>query len=476
MEAENGTESGHCRPGPADCVVVRFGPTAGVTEAAVQSKENAIPMKLDSETRVICDFMHYAFRPSLSKAERVAEMYRDILTDPEVEIFDWRDFPSARALSAKILRQKLEAAGISKIKIGVTAGMDSRGLLGAILDVLPAENIIAFTTGQEGNKDFERARYFTEGLLPHHYLIGTADGTYSAEEWVKLFQARPPNVTGSLYGKSLQTNDPMAEHGWLPKLTGFLGDATSGKRLHGLVHENWDEALAAFVHKNEVFRPSSKRVIASMLPPEYDPFHVLPDRPLLPRALMSFDDQLDMSYRQYQRVGLGFLPDDKTFNRSSKGQTKRNMHQITVYDDPRWQKSYFTMPIEERIGQKHYKAMLKANFPHIFLDLVNPDDPRFAPEKAAETAKERLVQSAKTGLHTNWEALWMDNENFHSFATELITSLGRRDVLPWLSPIDLLDHLEKDILGLGKILWCLCSVELNLRAGKLPLPDHAKTP
>lgn len=430
-------------------------------------------MTLSPEYRVICDFMHYAFRPSLDKAKVVANMYQEILTDDGVEVFDWRDYNSARLLAAKILREKFEARGIEKIKIGVTAGMDSRGLLGAVLDVLPPENIIAFTKGQAGNKDFERARFFTEHILPHHYLIGTADGEYTVENWIKRFQSRPQGVAGSFYGISLQTNDPLKQHGWLPSISGFLGDATSGKRLNGVVHETWDEALAAFVHKNEVFRPSSKRVISSMLPDEYDPYHLMPKKPLLARNLIGFDDQLDLCFRQYQRVGVGFLPDSKTFNVSAEGQVNRNSHQVTVYDDPRWQKSYFTMPPEERLFQKHYKQMLKSNFPEIFLDLVNPEDPRFAPEPVPETPKDRLKQSAKTALHTNWEALWLENENFNEFARGLIRSLAERRVLYWLDPLALMEEFDKDILGLGKILWCLCSVELNLQAGRLPLPDVA---
>lgn len=432
-------------------------------------------MTLSPEYRAICDFMHYAFRPSLDKAKVVANMYQEILTDPDVEVFDWRDYRSARVLAAKILREKFEARGIDKIKIGVTAGMDSRGLLGAVLDVLPPENIIAFTKGQAGNKDFERARFFTEKILPHHYLIGTADGEYTIENWIKRFQSRPMGVTGSFYGISRQTNDPLKKYGWLPSISGFLGDATSGKRLDGVINETWDDALARFVHKNEVFRPSSKRVISSMLPKEYDPFHIVPNTPLVAKELMSFDDQLDFCYRQYQRVGVGFLPDDKTFNVSAQGQTNRNSHQFTVYDDPRWQKSYLMMPLEERLFQKHYKLMLKNNFPHIFLDLVNPEDPRFSPDPIPETPKERLQQSAKTALHTNWEALWLENENFHQFATELISSLARRKILYWLDPMGLMEEFEKDILGLGKILWCLCSVELNLRAGRLPMPEKVKT-
>jgi hypothetical protein len=372
--------------------------------------------KLSPELRKICDFMHFAFLPRLDIAKRVAAMYDGLLQDPDIEQFDWRNYGSARDLSAKILGEIIAERGVSKIKIGMTAGMDSRGLLGASLQVLPPENIIAFTNGQIGNRDYEQARFFTQNILPHHYLISTQDGKYTIEDWINRARIRPDGVTRALYGIATPVDNPLEQHGWMPKVSGFLGDACSGKRLHGKVHENWEEAVAAFVHKNEVFRPSSKRVIRSMLPDDYDPMHLMPKAPLLSGALMTYDDQLDFCYRQYQRIGTNFLPDEKTFTDASSGKANRNRHQITIYDDPRWQKSYLLMPVSERLDAKHYHAMLAANYPEIFLDLVNPDDPRFAKEDVPDDPKERLRHSARTGLHTNWEKLWLDNQNFHDLA------------------------------------------------------------
>ena len=119
--------------------------------------------------------------------------------------------------------------------------------------------------------------------------------------------------------------------------------------------------------------------------------------------------------------------------------------------------------------------MLKENWPEIFRDLVDPDDPRYAPPKKPQGTKERLKHSAKTALHTNWESLWKDNENFNEFARELIRSLARRKVIYWLDPMELLKEFDKDVLGLGKILWCLISVELNFRSGSLPIPETKPT-
>ena len=419
--------------------------------------------------QLICDFMHFAFLPNESVAKRQAEFYRAILTDDSIPSFDSRSARSGRDLAATIMRERFEVRGVDRIRLGVSAGYDSRGLLGVALDVLAPENIIAVTSGQPGNHDFDTAQKFTAGILPNHYLIEIEPGSYGADKVVEgLRKGSYPNALSALGG-----GKKLPEVDRLYKVSGFLGDSLSGKRLEGKVFDDWAEAMGAFVRKNEVFRPSSKRILKSMVPADYDPYRVLPKEPLLPRELMSYTDQLDLCYRQNQRIRLSWPPTRKEelhpLEFATVEPTRRH---ITIYDDPRWQKSYLSMPIEKRLNQKHYKWMLKENWPEIFRDLVSPADRRYVRPPVPEDQIAKLKHSAATASHANWEHLWAHNENFNEFSRELIQSLGRRNVLYWLDPIELLKEFDKDVLGLGKILWCLISVELNFRAGTLPIPEY----
>ena len=422
------------------------------------------------EYQQICDFMHYAFLPDESMSAKQAEFYRSILTDDNIPIFDSRSAHSARNLAATIMRERFEVRGVDQIRLGVSAGYDSRGLLGVALDILAPENIIAVTAGQPGNHDFDTARLFTAGILPKHFLIQIQPGSYGADKVVEEFRKKSyANTLPALAGGKL-----LPEYEKLYKVSGFLGDSLSGKRLNGKVFDDWGEAKTAFVRKNEIFRPSSKRVLKSMLPDDYDPYRVLPKDPLLPRDLMSYSDQLDLCYRQHQRIRRSWPPTRKEeLHPLELAAVEPKRKSITIYDDPRWQKSYLSMPIEERLDQKHYKWMLKENWPGIFLDLVNPNDSRYVrpPVPPKLRRKARLRHSAATASHANWERLWVQNESFNEFARGLIQTLARRNVIYWLDPIELLDEFDKDVLGLGKIIWCLISVELNFRAGTLPIPD-----
>ena len=53
---------------------------------------------------------------------------------------------------------------------------------------------------------------------------------------------------------------------------------------------------------------------------------------------MGYDDQLDMCFRQHQRIGINFIGDGGTAQHQS---VRKGI--ITFYNDPRWQKSYLTM-------------------------------------------------------------------------------------------------------------------------------------
>ena len=427
---------------------------------------------MDTALRVFCDFLHYGFLPRPDRAADKAAFYQTVLDDDAIEVFDPGSAASARHLAATILSERLAVRGAEQIRIGASAGLDSRGLLGVSLDVLAPENIIAFTTGQPGNPDFETARSFTQHILPNHILVTTQDGSYDTDRFVDWLKKQPPGVARPIYGVSDRIDNPMRAYSGLHSVTGYLGDSISGKRLNNRINDNWDEAVANFVHRNEVFRPSTKRVIRTLLPDAYDPLHVLPKAPFLPHDAMRYDDQLDLCYRQSQRIRVSFPPARHEESRGSDFFVNPTSKTVTVYDDVRWQKSYLRMEDDLRLGQKHYRWMLRSNWPEIFSDLDENGDKRAPVEDAVVSQREKLEHAAKSALHTNWEALWIWNDGFNAFARGLIHSLADRRIMTWVDIPGLLDEFDRDILGLGKLLWALTSLELNLRAGRLPEPDR----
>lgn len=370
--------------------------------------------------RLICDYMHYPCLPRLDRSQAKAAWYGNLLADPDVPTFGATDTGAARAMGARILAEQVAARRTDRIRMGVTAGLDSRGLLGIALDVLTPDRIVAFTSGQAGNRDRELARYYTEAVLLEQHIFDTQGSTYDIDTIVSEFACQPLEVPWTRGRPPSVTKLPGEGFEALPTIAGFLGDAISGKRLHGRIHDDWRGACAAFVRKNEIYRPSSKRILTSLLPVDYDPWHILPAAPFLPADVMSYDDQLDLCYRQHQRICHHFKPYSPEEIGGHAHAAKLNLGTITIYDDPRIQKSYLQMPPDERLNQRFYKRMMREQWPQIFRDLIDPDDPRWAPEPPPATPQEKLARSARSAAHTNWELLWTENANFNDFARTLM--------------------------------------------------------
>lgn len=426
--------------------------------------------------RLICDYMHYAFLPSSEKAAAKAAWYGSLLGDRSVPVFDATDPESVRRLLARIISDRLRAHGVDRVKLGVSSGMDSRGILGGLLEVLPADRIVAYTNGEPGNPDFETARRFTQARLREHHFFELTEGKYVLDKIVADTAARrPQGTTWQLSGKSSSSMPP--EIADLPNLHGFLGDSISGKRLKGKIETDWQEAVTAFVRTNRVFASAYQkaglepRVDYEWLPADYDPFHAFPDRPFLSAEVMSYGDQLDLCYRQEQRIRLSaqrFHGHEIDAQPPAVRETLRALSakRITVYDDPRWQRSFLLLPPEQRLNQRFLKATWATLFPDIFADLLE-DEPAPAPVPK-EPARAALDRLARTASHTNWERQWQTNASFRNMVETAFTSLAARRLVTWFDPMAILSEIRKDVVGMGREIFGVCSLEIGIRAGHLP--------
>jgi hypothetical protein len=453
----------------------------------------------------LSDFLYYGYLPSREVAERRAAWWARLLDDPDVPHFTTA--AEARDLLVRIVGELV--ADLSKVKIGVTSGYDSRGVLGALLFVMPPDQIMAFTRGQPGNPDFDKARDFTKAVLPVHHLVGTQDAEFQA------VPASPGPAPGGDSGPR-QISPPTSQitkriEGFdeLPNLNGYLGGALSGSQLSPGVRGDFDAARERYLRSNRPFVPDA--LMAEFFPRAYDPGHMLPSRPMLPVSVMDPQDQLNFHYRQFQRIRLHasqFEPDELAeMSPKARARAKRRMSASrTPYTDPRWQKSWMLVPFEERLKQKFYRRYLAESYPRIFPDLVKSLAKEAKQEKAAAEAEARAsalrppLRRLRSGLggivrwlrppppppppskaemrarsalrtHTNWELLYERNEQFRTeYCDPLIESLAARRGL-WFDPRRVHELAREEAYGYGTVLWGLLSMESAIRAGRLPEPD-----
>lgn len=141
---------------------------------------------------------------------------RDDLDDPEGEV---------RELGERLLRATERAvSGKGRLLVPLSGGLDSRAILGAVLECKPASDILAVTFGMPGTFDFEiGARLARETGLAHRALDVTRPADYDAE-----FRRRIVETDGlvDLRWRFLSDWDTLFAE--CPDVVyGFLGDSLS---------------------------------------------------------------------------------------------------------------------------------------------------------------------------------------------------------------------------------------------------------
>lgn len=471
---------------------------------------------IDPNHQILCDFLRYAYVPSLDRAKERAAWWSRLFADRDVPTFSTA--PEARDLLARIVSDLL--GDRAKVKIGVTSGYDSRGVLGALVSVLPPERIVAFTRGQPGNPDFEKARGFTRTVLPVHHLLPTQKSEFVVDDLVAGASVHPSGGPRVITPSTKNLTTEIDEFSSLPNVSGYLGDALTGKRVNLRVQGDFDAARARFLNSNSPFIPLE--LSEEFFPRGYDAGHALPVRPLIPIDQMDPQDQFNFLYRQFQRIGVnaGQYEADDLARMEPDARARavsRMAMSLTPYTDPRWQKSWMLVPLEERNEQRFYKRFLSESYPEIFSDLVAARDkgaawtkpprppkppqppgpaPSFwrqlrsragalvrgdrpvpLPARPASAARPsppkskaeiRALSALRT--HTNWEMLYESNEAFRTeYCEPLLRSLAARRGL-WFDPMRVHELAREEAYGYGTVLWGLLSMETAIRAGRLPEP------
>lgn len=414
----------------------------------------------------ICDFLWFGYVPSVAKSGELFARYETLLNDATVEIFDWKDLASAKRLFVRIVEELTAGNGVDEICLPLSAGLDSRALLGAALEVFPADKICAFTLGHDGTDDFDRARHFTRDLLPNHLKIESVLQAWDTADRVTQVRRRADDHVTGLGEFSGIASTELREMKRSPQLKGFLGDALSGKKLPNCLSGRWADATYFYAHR---FR-AHKGPIA-VTPTDYDPITALPNRPFGGGARMLLDDQIQFVFRQEQHIRRSFA--------GRPGPRSKLAHPIFPFDDPRWVRSFLLLPTQLRLQQPFYRHFLANAFPRIFPDLRDwrsaqalkaPPPQRDTAATEAETAQGGdTAKSSKS--HIDFGTIYDQDSSFRGFCRENLTDLSKRKLVDWVDLDSVIYHAENGwAADLGRILYGLVSLEINLKAGRLPVP------
>lgn len=229
--------------------------------------------------------------------------------------------------------------------IHLSGGIDSRTILGAVLEFVDRENIITVTLGTPGTLDYEIGQEVADVVGVENYTIDLRPDRFAWTE-NRLIQiastySRPTKLFRVVYALE-HAFDQIGSDEFV-YWSGFMGEALAGSHLPSTESTTWDAAIDAFIDLNY----SCPRLTSD----KFDPRDPLPDEPALPLEQLSYDEQLDFGVRQPYYVRPATVYRDNT---------------ETPFLNESWATFILNVPREHRLQRSLFREIISELYPDLF--------------------------------------------------------------------------------------------------------------
>ena len=291
----------------------------------------------------VTDYLAVGFVPFPEKASQYIQSLFGEIVDINIR---------APLLLSRLIQEIAYDKGFRNVVIPLSGGLDSRSILGAALQVYEPSAIHCMTVGTEVLHDYVVAARTCKRLGVTHERIDPNALSWDLDRLQELAGAQYVRLGSLIPVDALIMCDAMAAR--IPAesavLSGYLGDAISGKHLSPGSHQMTPSmTVDTFVQKNRVdskFPPSAevRRTLLEFLEEHGDAIRALPGAAPY--------DLLDLGFRQFHRIKAV-----TTWAFSSP---------LAPYEDPRWVAHWLSRPQEDRLDQSAYRNEMERAFPLVF--------------------------------------------------------------------------------------------------------------
>jgi hypothetical protein len=252
----------------------------------------------------------------------------------------------ARALRAAFEECAATAPTGADQVVFLSGGLDSRAILGGLLDLYRPGEIRTATFGAPGEQDFDVAAGVARVAGVRHEVVESASVEWTTEGLVDSVLAREvplPHPFGQRYLSYRLHQQVGAGHVFWD---GLCGGVVSGGHVPGPEERgDWDEAVADFAAKHLL---TGWEQVTS---PGFDPVAALPAAPFLSGSLLPYPDQLDFALRQNRYIRTRHL----------RGYTMQSPFLARP-----WVDFMLALPIRYRNEQRLYMTVLRRAYPRLF--------------------------------------------------------------------------------------------------------------
>jgi hypothetical protein len=335
--------------------------------------------------------------------------------------------------------------------IPISGGLDSRAILGGVLQHVPTQNITTITFGTPSTWDFEIGQLVADTAKVKNITINVRNIKWTEQMLVNTAKRTCKPVPIFEKAVNLYCRDKVDDDNpvyW----SGYMGDPIAGSHLTKYELEGWNEAVEIFVRNNCITK--------LLTPSSFKPKKMMPNERLNPH--IENYEQIDWSIRQPLYV--------KEIVCSKKSKTP--------FLNEKWLSYMLNVPNEERFRRGIFKKIMSKAYPGLFGLPAAPcygwrlNDPFILKEasrikEAVKSKVLRLLNIDYTRKSTNYISFESEfRKNLKTLVKKQLRDLKNRNVIAE-SKINKIwrDHMAG--MDMSSELRLLVSVESYLKSGKM---------
>lgn len=347
----------------------------------------------------------------------------------------------------------------------LSGGLDSRTILGGLLDAYQPQEVLTATFGLPGEKDFDFAAQVAAVAGVRHEVLESFSVDWTTQGLVDSVLAREiplPHPFGQRYLSYHLHRRIGAEHsfwdGWCGDVVGGAHLARAGDR-RTWERWTWEEAVAHFVQSQLV--PGFEDYTS----PGFRPESVMPVAPFCSGEELVYPDQLNLGVRQTRYIAT----------RRMRGYTIR-----TPFLSEPWVDFMLSVPIDYRMKQRLYQAIQQQAYPRLFsLPTTRPSSSGVRASRLANRARaarrhlrragERVgLRSARdgqrgSGANDAIRRSHLERADVRGLIVDNLEDLAGRGVVPGLQPGAVAAAVAEGGISDTRI-SVLLGLEINLKA------------
>ncbi|RYV52389.1 asparagine synthase-related protein [Pengzhenrongella frigida] len=367
-----------------------------------------------------------------------------------------------RALRAAVEECAVRTAGTRGDQVVfLSGGLDSRTILGGLLEIFDRSEILAVTFGMPGEQDFDFAARVAKVAGVRHETLESAGVEWTTQGLVDSVLARQiplPFPFGQRYLSYLLHSRVGPDNVFWD---GLCGDIVSGKLFRpGCEAWDWDTAVADFLDKHLLV--GRDRLYSS----DFEPARSIQPAPLCSTDDLSCYYQLMYGVRQRHYVSTRLL---------------RELPACTPFLAGPWLDLMLRIPVRQRLKQHLYEEIQKQTFPRLFSLPTTAHGGGAVLESRFTRTAHRLRFRAEhemarrglplfagrrheSGANAAIRAGYRCTGEIRDLAVENISDLAARGIVDWLDTGSYLPGCEAIEAPSDEAITRLLGLEINLKA------------